>query len=393
MSGGTDAPGSSLRVALLRGIPEYLSASVSHLADELEAGFAARGDIELVPISMHELGLVRALSAGREPPPRLAAGVENVLDSFVRYPLAIRRATTGRRIAVHHVIDQWYGHLAAWLPRERTLVSCQDLILAKYPELPGTHRATRRDRLRFAASVALLDRVAHVVCSTEATKRDLVRLRGVSPQRISVIPKGVGTIMRPLGGDRAARRASVAEPAQRIVLHVSTGWPYKNVEATLRVLAALRRDRGAAVVLVRVGVPLSESERELVRRLGVGEAVRDLGWVSDARLVELYDAADVLLFPSLDEGFGRPPVEAMACGTPVVISTAPALLEVVGDAGLSAGPNDVAGLASAVEAVLEQPTLARDLRERGLRRARRYTWEAAVSAYAEVYRLVARGGG
>ena len=398
-----------LGVALLRGIPEYVGPSVRQFGDALEAGFAQRSDVRLQSLVLHELGLVRRLSRGRNP--HLIFGAENVLDSFIRYPLSIRRTTAGRA-SIFHIIDQWYGHLAAFLPRQRTVVSCQDLILAKYPELDTTHRSSRRDRVRFAASVHLLDRVAHVVCSTHAVKSDLIRLRGVAPERISVVSKGVARQMRPLDRSREKLLATVpgrpgttvpgtpgatvpGRPGATvpvtpgpIVLHVCTGWPYKNVVGTLHVLAALR-ERGLEPTLLRVGIPLSTSEHALAERLGLTPRIIELGTIDEQRLVEVYNLADVLLFPSLDEGFGRPPVEAMACGTPVVTSTAPALVEVVGDAGLRAGATDVAGLARATEAVLLDPELARGLRSRGLERARRYTWQATVDGYAAVYRQVA----
>jgi glycosyltransferase involved in cell wall biosynthesis len=378
-----------LPVALLRGIPEHVGSSVRQFADALEQGFRTGRDVELIPIELPELGLARRLSRGRQPPWPVA-GAENVLDAFLRYPLSIRRATRGRPMPVYHVIDQWYGHLAAWLPPNRTIVSCQDLILAKYPELDTDHRPTRRDRWRFAASTGLLHRVAHVVCSTQAVKADLMRLKGVAPDRISVVPKGIAAGMRPLPETSATPLGARAPAAAgALVLHVSSGWPYKNVEATIRVIAALR-ERGVEAKLVRVGVPLTERERRLAERLRVMPWIGDYGWVDEQRLTELYNAADVLLFPSLDEGFGRPPLEAMACGTPVVTSTAPALVEATGDAALHAAANDVAGLARAVEAVLSRPSLAADLRARGLRRASRFTWPATVDAYAEIYERVAR---
>ncbi len=376
-----------LSVALMRGIPEYVGPSVRQFADALEAGFRHRPDFDLQSLALHELGLVRRLSGGSDP--RLLAGAENVFDSFVRYPLSIRRATRGW-VSVYHIIDQWYGHLAAFLPRQRTVVSCQDLILAKYHELDTDHRPSRRDRVRFAANIHLLDRVAHVVASTHAVKSDLIRLQGVPPERISVVAKGVAPQMRPLDRSRVELRATVPGTPGPIILHVSTGWPYKNVAGTLQVLAALR-ERGLAPTLLRVGTPLTKSDLALAERLSLTPRIIELGTIDQRRLVEVYNLADVLLFPSLDEGFGRPPVEAMACGTPVVTSAAPALLEVVGDAGLHAGASDVAGLARAVEAVLSDPELAAGLRARGLKRAQRYTWQATVDGYAAVYEQIARG--
>jgi glycosyltransferase involved in cell wall biosynthesis len=111
--------------------------------------------------------------------------------------------------------------------------------------------------------------------------------------------------------------------------------------------------------------------------------------VSEEKLVEAYNAADALLFPSFYEGFGWPVLEAMACGTPVVSSDTPALVELVGEAGLVAPPRDVAGLASALEHVLTSPDASGRLREAGLARAEGYGWGRIVAAYASLYREVA----
>ena len=118
--------------------------------------------------------------------------------------------------------------------------------------------------------------------------------------------------------------------------------------------------------------------------------VRELGVVPEAGLIEIYTAADVFLFPSHAEGFGWPPLEAMACGTPVVTSEDPALVEVVGDAGLRTDARDVAGLAAAVSSLITDPDLAGRLRSRGRDRASEYSWARAGKGYAAVYEELTR---
>jgi len=128
------------------------------------------------------------------------------------------------------------------------------------------------------------------------------------------------------------------------------GGPRKNVVGTLRVLSKLRAG-GLDVALVRVGSPLVGEEPELARSLGIERSVLDMGVISDDRLVELYNACDVFLFPSYYEGFGWPPLEAMACGTPAVVSTADPFPEILGDAALAAAADDVDGLAEQVSSL------------------------------------------
>jgi glycosyltransferase involved in cell wall biosynthesis len=121
----------------------------------------------------------------------------------------------------------------------------------------------------------------------------------------------------------------------------------------------------------------------------LGEDARCLGVVPRAELPNLYNAVDCLLFPSLYEGFGWPPLEAMACATPVVASNAASLPEVIGEAGLLCAPGDDEGLARAMQAVLTDEGLRQSLVEKGLARARQFTWEETARKTLEVYERVA----
>ncbi len=365
-------------VLLLRDVPEHGLLSMERFADELQRGFENDRRVRMRSTTLHESARAARLGLRR---------ADSYATRFVRYPLAAARQSAD----VYHIVDHGYGHLAALLPRERTITSCHDLMLLKAQEgvagfVPG-HVALAR----FRWSTSYLKSVARVVTCSEATKRDLVRLRGVAPDRISVVPYGVSAAFRAMYEEtRAALKAQIAPGREHLLMHVSTGDQYKNVEGTLRVLAALRRS-GMDVALVRAGIPLRAEGRALATKLGIADRVVECGRVSDARLVELYNAADVLLFPSFYEGYGWPPLEAMACGTPVVTSDCPSLLEVCGDAALSAPARDTAALASAVRAILDSRDLASSLRTRGLERARRFTWNKTIAGFAEAYASVADG--
>jgi len=180
------------------------------------------------------------------------------------------------------------------------------------------------------------------------------------------------------------------------LLSVGSLEPGKNRERLLQAFARLQA-RGLKHTLVVAGQRAwrYEGEAPLARRLGLADSVRFLGHVPQADLPALYSAADLFVFPSLYEGFGLPALEAMACGTPVVASNVSALPEVVGDAALQVSPLDVEALADAIERLLRDDRLRADLRERGLERARQFSWEKAARRTAEVYSWasVARKGG
>jgi glycosyltransferase involved in cell wall biosynthesis len=183
-----------------------------------------------------------------------------------------------------------------------------------------------------------------------------------------------------------AARARLGLP-ERFVLNVGTVEPGKNRETLLRALALLR-GRGLAHALVVVGQRgwLAERPDTAAARLGVAEAVRYTGYLPDSDLPLVYNLAEAFVFPSWREGFGLPPLEAMACGTPVVSSDRPAMPEVLGDAALYAPPDRPDAIADALARVLTDAGLRDDLRARGLARAAGYSWERAARETLAVYR-------
>jgi glycosyltransferase involved in cell wall biosynthesis len=323
---------------------------MARFADELERGLRDRAAFSVTSLTVRPWRIGARLG-------RPAA--DRHVSRYVRLPLAARR----RRADVYHITDGAYGHVAALLPHDSTVATCHDLMLLRAEEGGLGFRGHPLSVLRYRWSASYLRRLHHVVFDSNSTRRDAIRLVGIDAGRASVVPPGVDSGFRPLADDeRRSVRGELAPDGRRVVLHVSTGLPYKNVRATLRVVAAL----------------VETDVVELLR-------------VSDARLVELYNGADVLLFPSHYEGFGWPPLEAMACGTPVVVSDCAPLREVIGDAGLAAPADDVAALTASVRRILESPELAAQLRAAGFRRASGFSWERTLDGYAELYRRVAAG--
>jgi glycosyltransferase involved in cell wall biosynthesis len=228
-----------------------------------------------------------------------------------------------------------------------------------------------------------------VIADSECTGRDAVRLLDVDPGRVRVIAPGLNGNFEQARDDREATRARLGWVTP-VLLHVGHTDFYKNLEGCLAVLARVRR-RGIEARFVHVGAPLRPRQRALGEHLGVLRHVQEVGHVPFEILRAIYGAADVLLFPSWYEGFGWPPLEAMASGLPVVCSNAGALPELVGDAARTAAPEDMDGLADAVGEVLGDPRLAADLRARGVQRAASFRWESTAARVADVYDSVRAG--
>jgi glycosyltransferase involved in cell wall biosynthesis len=269
--------------------------------------------------------------------------------------------------------------------RARPVVTVHDVSYLTVPQYadPGLRRYLT------AAVPRSLRHAAHVVAVSEATRHDIIRYLGLPTERVSVVYNGVDQAFRPLdAAETSAVRARLDLPP-RFVLIVGTLEPRKNHAGLIRAFAHLSAEDPALGLVVsgRRGW-LEEPIFAHVRRLGLEERVRFLGPVPDVDLPALYNLATVFAFPSWYEGFGLPPLEAMACGTPVVTSTGGALPEVCGPAALIVEPGDEAGLATALRRLLHDDSLRASLRQRGLEQAARFTWEATARQLFEVLQRV-----
>jgi glycosyltransferase involved in cell wall biosynthesis len=227
----------------------------------------------------------------------------------------------------------------------------------------------------------------HLVSVSEHTASCLVGELGIPAARITVVHNFVDDCFRPLSAeDRPRVRERWFGTAEHVVIHVGKPSAYKNRIGALKAFALLRRRLPEARMFLVHRAPDTE-ESAFLKESGCEGAVRFFPPVSKSELVEFYCAADVLVFPSLYEGFGWPPLEAMACGCPVVCTTRASLREVAGDAALTVeDPHDRAALAEALHCVLTDANTARDLRGRGLRRAKQFAPMVALAKVAEVYR-------
>ena len=243
---------------------------------------------------------------------------------------------------------------------------------------PISHPERSLQSLYFRAWVPpLLRQCRHILTNSAFTAREIERWAGVPAQRISVIP---------LGYDAASFRPAVGPtglPSERpYLLHVGQAYPHKNLLRLIEAFAALAPQH-PDLQLVLAGKPHpTETPRleALVREWGLQARVQLRPYVPFEILVQLYQGALALVYPSLWEGFGLPVLEAMACGTPVLTSHGSGTEEAAGDAALLVDPANTAALAAALRDLVEQPSLRQQLRQRGLQRAAQFSWERTAAA-------------
>jgi glycosyltransferase involved in cell wall biosynthesis len=267
----------------------------------------------------------------------------------------------------------------AW-GRFRRVVTVHDLIYRRFPE---AHMGVRALGMRVLVPLAVR-RSHRVIVDAESTRRDLVELLGASPERVDVVPLGLGTPVRAAAAREAVVRERFALGERPVMLSLSAKRPHKNLDALLEALAMLAER--PVVVIAGYPTPYESELRDRAETLGIAGDVRFVGWLEPGELEGLWAISRAFVFPSRYEGFGLPVLEAMARGVPVACSNAASLPEVAGDAALLFDPDDRRALADALARLLAGGADVERLRRAGRERAARFTWERTARLTLESYR-------
>ncbi len=281
-----------------------------------------------------------------------------------------------------------------WIPQKLPcpyVVTIHDVIDYMYRASNG---AGLRRQLHFYCTRHVLSHAARVFAVSNFTRKDVERVFSVPPERIEVIYNAIDERFR-AGHATPEEREFIAERYQvnyPFLLYAGRISPHKNVVRIIEAFSALKTELAKEgkltdLKLIIVGDELSKHPdlRRTVIKSGVQNDVRFLGFVPIDVLRIFYDAAKVFVFPSLYEGFGLPPLEAMSHGTPVVTSNTSSLPEVVGNAAVLVNPENVFDIMRAIHRVLLDQPLREKLKQRGYEQAQRYSWEASVKRILEVY--------
>ena len=268
----------------------------------------------------------------------------------------------------------------------KRVVTIHDAVAYVHPE---THN--RLDIIRYHTMLpAMAQRADAVITDSEHGRGDVQRYLNLRQQQVRAVACGVAASFHPIPSspERQAllARYAISEP---YLFYVGGLNPRKNISRLLEAFARVVQTRPNLTLLLGGAAQWQTSGIDAtVNRLQLNSSVHFLGYVNDADLPAIYSAAEAFVFPSIYEGFGLPPLESMACGTPVITSHTSSLPEVVADAAVLVDPHDVSAIANAIERVLADPELREELRTNGCTRAAKFTWERTARSTLEIYTQV-----
>ena len=269
--------------------------------------------------------------------------------------------------------------------RKPYVVTIHDLSFMRYPRF-----FSAKQRLWHAAvrPKKLVTGAAAVVAVSRHTKADIVETFGLPADAVAVVPPAADASYSPRTPSEIARVTKKYGLPERYFLSLGTIEPRKNIR---NIIAAFERLAGDETLVIAGGKGwLCRDTFERAARSPARDRIRFIGYVHEADKPALYSAAIALVYPSFYEGFGMPPLEAMACGTPVIASHVTSLGEVVGDAGMLVDPYNASELADAMAAVRDSSSLASELKKRGLERSRMFSWKKSAAALEGVFNSLSR---
>jgi len=298
-----------------------------------------------------------------------------IYDRYLKYLRLARRVQGQYNI----IVSEMYSFLLLALDPSRTLVVCHDVHPLLFQGPSGTYRS------RYKVNLRLMTRARAIVTVSDHTREDLLRLCPFIPAgRVFAIHNGISPAWKPVTCQRELEefRQRRVLAGQRFVLHVGNDNWYKNFDGLLRAFARLEH---SDLLLVKVG-DMGPKNAALVGKLGISNRLLHIPRASDEELRRFYSTAQALVFPSVHEGFGWPPLEAMACGCPVVASRCASLPEVCGDACIYIDPLDQVQILEAMDRVLRDSQLRAQMAAAGQAQAKKFKWETTATGMLRLLR-------
>lgn len=299
------------------------------------------------------------------------------LDRY-RYRLIVKNSIHPDNIK--HLTNQELAYLLNHLNLDKTVVTCYDLIPWVYENNHGNYWKNIMKGLK---------RSDRIITISEFSKQEIIRELKYPEERIDIVSVAVDhDVYRPNRDKTILKQFNIPED-QKTILYVGSETPRMNLDYLLKSLSKLKKTF-PDFKLIKVGDPQSFGAREnflnSITKNGLEKNVIFTGYVAEEELPKWYNAADLLVYPCLYAGFGVPPLEAMACGTPVITSNTSSLPEVVGDAGIMVDPNDPMEMSSSMFEILTNESEMEAMVQRGLKRSKLFQWDDSARITGQIYR-------
>lgn len=293
-------------------------------------------------------------------------------SQYVLYPKAVSAIESD----VYHITDHSYSHLVGALSGKKSVITFHDAIWLKKAS------ALRRSTV-LEWNLSGLQKANWIVCDSLASERALIEHAKISHSRHSVISPGLDPLFVHIPEGNPFQILGIKP--EIYLLHVGHTGDYKNIPALFYVLAQIRR-QGVEAKLLKAGTPFTGAQLATAKRLGIHHEVIHLGLVERKKIPYLYKASQILLFPSLEEGFGLPILEAMAADIPVISSNQGSLPELNPRQELQFDPKDYAGMAQAALRLLNDASYRKSVLDAGRKKLQEFSWLNTAQKFLEIYR-------
>lgn len=303
--------------------------------------------------------------------------IANALKLYGTYPLIVKK--NSKKDNLKHITAQNLAYLLKLLNLKNSIVTCYDLIPLIYE---NNHSPL------FKFNIGGLKKADRIITISEFSKNDIINYLGYPADKIDIVYPAVDHDTYYMIKDKSILKELNIPEDSKTIIYVGSEHPRQNVPVIIKAFAKLKK-KLPNIKLLKIGQPQTFTERknnlELIRELDLQKDIIFIDYVSEEKLPKLYNAADLSVYPCAYAGFGMPPLEAMACGTPVITSNTTSLPEVVGEAGITIDPTNIDTLTNEMYEILTNKGLREDLSKRGLKRSKIFNWNESAKKTLKIY--------
>ncbi|AXV36710.1 MAG: mannosyltransferase [Methanobacterium sp. BRmetb2] len=301
----------------------------------------------------------------------------NVFKSYLAYPLIVKKNI--KKDNIKHVTSQSFAYLLTLNRLKNSIVTCYDLI----PWVYDNNRS-----IPWKLNIMGLKRADEIITISNFSKNDIIRILGFPEEKIHIVNPGVDHKIYFQNNNKEILSSLNIKSNQKIILYVGSEQPRQNFDSLLKSFAQLK-DKISNIKLLKIGKTQAYGARkkhlELIKELKIRNDVIFMDYIPEKELPQWYNCADLVVYPCSYAGFGLPPLEAMACGIPVITSNESSLPEVVGDAGIMINPKDLKKMTIKMFNVLTDNSIRDEMIKKGLKRVKKFDWNDSAKKTNKIY--------